>query len=97
MMTNKIVGTIFYIISVVSAILMLVSFGWFIVPDPLPIVVDDALALQASGGFFLTFVSCLIAGSCIRKDGIATDFVDNMSKAGNVMKVAGFDGNKIEG
>ena len=96
MMTNKILGTIFYVISVVSAILMLVSFGWFIVPDPLPIVVDDALALQASGGFFLVFISTLIAGSCLRKDGTAKDFVDSMSKAGNVAKMAGFSGNKIE-
>lgn len=89
MMTNKLLGTIFYVISVISAILMLVSFGWFIVPDPLPIVVDDALALQASMGFFIVFISTFVAGSCLRKDGSAKDFVDNMAKAGNVVNIVG--------
>ena len=89
MMTNKLLGTIFYVISVISAIMMVVSFGWFILPDPLPIVVDDAVALQSSMGFFVVFISTFIAGSCLRKDGSAKDFVDNMTKAGNVVNIAG--------
>lgn len=76
--------------------MMLFSFGWFILPDPLPIGVDDVAALQASGGFFLVFIASFIAGSCLRKDGSAEDFVDNMSKAGNVMKVAEFAREKLE-
>lgn len=85
-MTNKILGTIFYVVSVISLILALASAGYVIAPDPLPIAVDDALAVKAGIDFFIVFVASFIAGSCLKKDGCAADMVDNMSKAGNAVK-----------
>lgn len=94
-MTNNLLGKIFYGISIISIVLTIVSFIWFIAPDPLPIVVDDVVALQACGGFFLTFISTFIAGSCLCKDGCASEFIDGMIKT-NALEMINFEGNRLE-
>ncbi len=85
---NKFFGNVLYGVTILFILIAGLPLLVALIPDPLP-AVDEIIAIKMSLGFVGLAVISFIIGSCLRMDGSGKEFVDNMSKAGEAVKVAG--------